>query len=50
LVGYGKLEQQPSTDPDQPFQAVDEIFSSFSADTIEDVFRNWIYQAVQVIA
>jgi hypothetical protein len=38
----GKLQQQ-FTDPCQLFEAVDQIFSSFSADLTEDVFRNWIH-------
>jgi hypothetical protein len=36
----GKLQKQQFTDPDQLFETVDEIFSSFSVDAIKDVFRN----------
>jgi hypothetical protein len=46
----GKLQQQPFTDPDQLLKAIDEIFSSLSVDMIENAFRNWIHQLVQVIA
>jgi hypothetical protein len=34
----GKLQQQ-SPEPNQPFKAVDDIFSSLSVDLMEDVFR-----------
>jgi hypothetical protein len=46
----GKLQQQQFTDPDQFFEAVNERFSSFSVDMIEDMFRNWIHRLTQVIA
>jgi hypothetical protein len=37
------------TDADQLFDALDAKFTSLSAGTIEDVFRNWIHQPEQVI-
>jgi hypothetical protein len=52
LFGWleGKLQQQQFTDPEQLFEAVDEIFSPVLADRIEEVFQNWIHRLVQVIA
>jgi hypothetical protein len=52
LFGWlkGKLQHQQFTCADQLFEAVDEIFSPFSIDMIEDMFRNWIHRLVQVIA
>jgi hypothetical protein len=51
LFGWlkGKLHQRQLTDADQFFDPVDEILTSLSVDTIEDVFRNWIHRLQQVI-
>jgi hypothetical protein len=42
LIGWlkGKLQQRQLTDPDQLFDAVNEILTALSVDIIEDVFRN----------
>jgi hypothetical protein len=44
------LHQQQYPDSDQPFETIDEIFSSLSADMTEDVLRNWTHRLAQVIA
>jgi hypothetical protein len=50
LFGWlkGKVQQQ-FTDPNQLYEATEEIFSSLSFGMIEDVFRNWIHRLMQVI-
>jgi hypothetical protein len=51
LFGWSKekLEQRQITDADQFFDALDDIFTSLSVDTIEDEFRDWIHWLEQVI-
>jgi hypothetical protein len=44
-----KLLQRQLTDADQLFDAVDEIVTSLSIETIEDVFQNWIHRTERVI-
>jgi hypothetical protein len=45
---HGKLQQRPGC-VNKLFTAVDEILTSLSVDTIEDVFRNWIHPLKRVI-
>jgi hypothetical protein len=51
LFGWlkGKLQQRQLTDAHQLFGTVDEILTSLSVDTIEEVFRNWIHRPERLI-
>jgi hypothetical protein len=45
----GQLQHRQLTDADQLFDAGNDIFTSLSIATIEDVFRNWIHPLEQMI-